>query len=79
MKFLCAVPRNSPQRDITLLIIYYTHADLQLRDIVALSAVRKSRVDTRIELFVSLTIFLMIISTTVRKTCACAEEIPGTR
>ena len=36
------------------MLIYYTRSDLQLRDIVALSAVRKSRVDTGIEPFVSL-------------------------
>ena len=37
----------------------YTRADLQLRDIVALSTERKSRVDTGVQLFVSLIIFLM--------------------
>ena len=64
---------------MTLLIIYYTRADFQLRDIVALSAVRKSHVDTGIKPFVFHIIFLMIISTTVRKTCAYADEIPGTQ
>ena len=53
LKFLCAVLPNSPQHDITLLKITF-RADLEPSDIVTLFAERKSRVDTGIELFVSL-------------------------
>ena len=52
LKFLCAVPPNSPQHHNC------TRADLQPRDKVALSTARKSRVDTGIELFVSLIFFI---------------------
>ena len=55
---------------------YYIRAKLHPSDIVALSAERKSHVDTGIELFVSL---FLIFYSSVRQTCARAEEVPGTQ
>ena len=55
---------------------YYIRAELQPSDVVALSAERKSRVGTGIDLFASL--FLIFLSS-VRQTCARAEEVPGTQ
>lgn len=63
----------------------YTLADLQLRDIVALlAAVRKKphrHWDRAVWFphFLYHIIFLMLISPTVRNTCACADKILGTR
>ena len=73
LQLLCAVPPKLPQRNI--------HADLQLcHDMVAFSSQRISREDLGIELVVSsfplLHFFLMTISTSVRKACACADETP---
>ena len=62
------------------IIVNYTHAELQLRDTTAFSSKKKNREDPGIELVVSsFTLLHFFLSTTVRKTCACADEIARTK
>lgn len=78
LMYCCVMILILPSKVFSYKDIGGTHTYLQLRDIAAFSSTRKSCVDPGIELVCFLhflyCIFVMMLSTTLRKTCTCADN-----